>query len=155
MSSVLLQFRCYLFTKKQFLCVILLSVLLCSRPQLRAYHPVSFNFLVTHAHVKQTLDWFPAPLYLRTVRLYKCFIVIIIIIIIIINSIPSVVKIPRVKSKAKSKRNAGTTRSRPQWLCGRKCPEWQLRCIVELPLTGVGIGRRYYCLLYTSPSPRD
>ena len=56
--------------------------------------------------------------------------------------LPSVVKIPRVKSKAKSKRNAGTARSRSQGLCGRKCPEWQLRCIVELPLTGVGIGRR-------------
>ena len=35
-----------------------------------------------------------------------------------------IVKIPRVKSKAKSKRNAGTARSRPQGLCGRKCPEW-------------------------------
>ena len=56
--------------------------------------------------------------------------------------LPSVVKIPRVKSKARSKRNAGAARSRPQGLCGRKCPEWQLRCIVELPLTGVGIGRR-------------
>jgi len=33
-------------------------------------------------------------------------------------------------------------RSRPQGLCGRKCREWQLRCIAELPLTGVGIGRR-------------
>jgi len=41
--------------------------------------------------------------------------------------LPSVVKIPRVKSKAKSKRNAGTARSRPQGLCERKCPEWQLR----------------------------
>ena len=33
-------------------------------------------------------------------------------------------------------------RSRPQGLCGRRSPEWQLRCIAELPLTGVGIGRR-------------
>ena len=58
--------------------------------------------------------------------------------------IPSVVQITRVKSKAKSKSNTGTVRSRPrpQGLCGRKCPEWQLRCIVESPLTGVGIGRR-------------
>ena len=67
---------------------------------------------------------------------------VIIIIIIIIIYIPSVVQIPRDKSKFKSKRNAGTARSRPQGLCGRKCPEWQLCCIVELPLTGVEIGRR-------------
>jgi len=79
---------------------------------------------------------------------YACYgtigiiVIIIVIIIIILNCLPLVVKIPRVKSKAKSKSNAGTARSRPQGLCGQKCPEWQLRCIAELPLTGVGTGRR-------------
>jgi len=44
-------------------------------------------------------------------------------IIIIIIFISSALKNPSVKNKAKSKRNAGTARSRPQGLCGRKCPE--------------------------------
>jgi len=51
------------------------------------------------------------------------------IIIIIFSFLPSVVKIPRVESKAKSKRNAGTARSRPQGLCGRKCHG---NCVVSL-----------------------
>ena len=71
---------------------------------------------------------------LSSAPLVVIIIIIIIYIFFIFSCLPLVVKIPRVKSKAQSKRNAGTARSGPQELCGRKCPEWQLRCFTELPL---------------------